>query len=516
MGAIMNVDYQNCFILIFICLLSLLCCYSLFFKKPKVGFRLPPCPPSLPIIGHLHLFLSLLIHKSLQKLSSKYGPMLYLRVFNVPIVLVSSSSIAYEIFRSQDVNVSSRNFPTNEGFLIFSSLGIFTAPYGDQWKFMKKLVVTKLLGPQALERSQGVRAKELEGFYLNLLDKAMQKESVDIVEEVMKLVNNSICKIIMGKIFSEEDGEAECIRGLVTKSDALTKKLFLAAILRKPLKKLGISLFEKELMDVSHKFDEVLEKILVEYEETVLEEDHQGSDMMDVLLEACGDENAEYKITRNHIKSLFVDLFIAATDSSTYTIQWIMGEIMNNSYILEKLREEIDSVVGKTRLIQETDLPNLPYLQATVKEGIRLHPPAPLLVRTFQEGCEIGGFYIPEKTKLIVNGYAIMRDPANWEDPLVFKPERFLDSSRSNQKEELLKFISFGSGRRGCPGVNLAYVSVGTAIGVMVQCFDWKIKGDKVNMDEAAGKITLTMAHPLKCTLVPRNHVPFNFNCADS
>jgi hypothetical protein len=101
------------------------------------------------------------MHRSLQKLSSKYGPLLYLHVFNVPILLVSSPSIAYEIFRTQDVNVSSRDFPTNEGSLLFGSFGFGTAPYGEYWKFMKKLIVTKFLGPQALERSQKVRAEEL-------------------------------------------------------------------------------------------------------------------------------------------------------------------------------------------------------------------------------------------------------------------------------------------------------------------------------------------------------------------
>jgi len=185
-----------------------------------------------------------------------------------------------------------------------------------------------------------------------------------------------------------------------------------------------------------------------------------------------------------------------------------MAEIINNPNILKRLREEIDSVVGKTRLIQETDLPKLPYLQAVVKEGLRLHPPLPLFVRTFQEGCKIGGFYVPEKTTLIGNAYVMMRDPSVWEDPEEFKPERFLSSSRSEQEEErreqALKYIPFGSGRRGCPGSSLGYIFVGTAVGMMVQCFDWSIKGDKVQMDEAGG-LNLSMAHSLKCTPVPRN-----------
>ncbi|XP_020887921.1 cytochrome P450 705A5 [Arabidopsis lyrata subsp. lyrata] len=486
------IEYQNYFIFVLLCFFSLLF-YPLFFKKPKDsqgGFDLPPSPPSLPIIGHLHLLLSTLTHKSLQKLSSKYGPFLHLRIFNVPVIFVSSASVAYEIFRAHDVNISFRGNPPVKESLLVGSSGFFTAPYGNYWKFMKKLMVTKLLGPQALQRSRGIRADELERFYKHLLDKARKNESIEIGKEAMKLINNSICKMFMGRSCSEENGEAERVRGLVTESTALTKKIFMANMLHRHLKKLGISLFKKEIMGVSCRFNEVLERILEEYEEK--------------LGAAYRDKNAECKITRNHIKSLFVDLVVAGTDTSRHATQWTMAEIINKPAILDKLREEIDSVVGRTRLVQETDLPSLPYLQAIVKEGLRLHPPGPLFARTAREGCRVGGFYVPQNTPLVVNAYAMMRDPDTWEEPNEFKPERFLGSGKEEEREHGLKYIPFGSGRRGCPGVNLAYILVGTAIGVMVQCFDWKIKGDKVNMEEARGALVLTMAHPLKCIPVAR------------
>ncbi|KAG7632021.1 Cytochrome P450 superfamily [Arabidopsis suecica] len=510
MAAMITVDFQNSFAFILFCLFSLLC-YSLFFRKAKgsrAGRDLPPSPPSFPVIGHLHLLLSVLVHKSFQKISSKYGPLLLLRIFHVPIVLTSSASVAYEIFRAQDVNVSSRGHPPVEESLWFGSSSFFFAPYGDYFKFMRKLIATKLLGPQALDRSRKIRADELDRFYRNLLDKAMKKESVEIGEEAAKLNNNIICKMIMGRSCSEKNGEAERVRGLVIESLALSPKIFLGMIFHKPLKKLGISLFQKDIKSVSPKFDELLEKFLVEHEEKMEEDHYKANDMMDLLLEAYGDENAEYKITRNHIKSLFVELLVAGTDTSALATQWTMAELINNPTILERLREEIESVVGNTRLIQETDLSNLPYLQSVVKEGLRLHPPASISVRMSQERCELGGFYIPEKTLLVVNTYAIMRDPNFWEDPEEFKPERFITSSRSEQedeiREEVLKYIPFSAGRRGCPGSNLAYVSLGIAIGVMVQCFDWRIKGEKVNMSETAGTIMLAMAQPLKCTPVPR------------
>nr|QWK52340.1 cytochrome P450 705A18-2 [Isatis tinctoria] len=513
MAAIIFVDFQNWFILILLCFFSLLC-YSLFFKKPNDsrGCDLPPSPPALPIIGHLHLLLSALTHKSLQKLSSKYGPLLHVRIFNVPIILVSSASVAYEIFKSHDVNVSTRGLAAIDESLVFGSSGIVNAPYGDYWKFMKKLIANMLLRPQSLERSRGIRAEELQRFYSSLLEKARKNESVEISKEAMKLINNTLCRMSMGRSFSEENGEAEKVRSLVDESYALTKKMFLASLLRRPLKFFRIPLFKKEIMSVSDRFGELLERILVEHKEKLDEKD-QGKDMMDVLLTAYGDENAEYKITRNHIKSFFVELFVGGTDTSVQTTQWTMAEIINNPEVLERLREEIDSVVGKSRLVQETDIPNLPYLQAVVKEGLRLHPPGPLLVRTFQERCEIKGLYIPEKTTLVINAYAVMRDPDSWEDPDEFKPERFLSPSRSAQedeKEQTLKYLPFGSGRRGCPGGNLAHIFVGTAIGVMVQCFDWKIEGVKVNMEETFEGMNLSMVHPLKCVPVPRSQ-PFYF-----
>ncbi|XP_010468313.1 PREDICTED: cytochrome P450 705A5-like [Camelina sativa] len=500
-----TLEFQNCFIFILLlCLFPLLCYYN-FFKKPS-GFNLPPSPPSLPIIGHLHLLLSALLHRSLLKLSSKYGPILYLHVFSFHVVLVSSASVAYEIFRTHDVNNSYRGFTPTDDSLFAGSFSFISAPYGDYWKFMKKVLVTNLLGPQAHERSRGIRADELERFYMNLFDKAMKKERVEISKETLTLTNYSISKMIMGRSCSEERFKA-----LVTELDILTKKLFFANMLRAGFKKLVASLFRKETMVVSDRFNKLLERILVEHEKK-LDEHHQGADLMDALLVAHRNEKAKHKITRNHIKSVIADLLFAGTDNSVKTTQWAMGEIINNPNVLERLRGEIDYVVGKTRLIQETDLPNLPYLQAVVKETIRLHPPGPFFVRLSKEGFNIRGFYVPEETSLVVNAYAVMRDPETWEDPLVFKPERFLASrteKEEERREKAIKYIPFGSGRRSCPGENLAYVIVGTAIGVMVQGFEWRIKDEKkINMEEAVVGLSLTMAHPLKITPVSRTSNP--------
>ncbi|CAN7097637.1 unnamed protein product [Brassica rapa subsp. narinosa] len=504
--AAITVDFQLCFIFTFLWLLTRFCLSAFFFKKQK-DYDLPPSPPSLPVIGHLHHLLSVPTHKSFHKVSSKYGPLLHLRAFNIPIVLVSSGSMAHEVLSTNGLNFVTRDreVPIMEKSLLFGSFGFVSAPYGDYWKFMKKLLVTKLLGSHSLERTRLIRGEELKTFRAMLFDKAAKSEAVDVGEEMMKLTNNTICRMIMGRKCSEENGEAEQIRSLVTESLGLVRKFLIASTVGRLLKKVGISLFEKEIMEVSERYDELLEKIIKEHEDNPNQKEDR--DMVDVLLEVCADDNAEFKISRNQIKALFVELLLGGTDTSAQTTQWIMAELINHPEILKTLREEIESVVGKTRLVQETDLSNLPYLQAVVKEGLRLHPHSPILVRNATEGCKIGEFYIPQNTTMIINSYAVMRDPDSWEEPDEFQPERFMVSP-SKGKEEMreqlaLNYIPFGSGRRGCPGTNLGYIFIGVAVGTMVQCFDWSVNGNKVNMEET-GDMTLRMAHPLKCTLVAR------------
>ncbi|KFK35937.1 hypothetical protein AALP_AA4G056600 [Arabis alpina] len=509
--AAITVDFKLCIILILLLVFSLQCLSPFFFRKPKESqckdCDLPPSPPSFAIIGHLHLLLSVPCHRSFQKLSSKYGPLLLLRAFNTPIVLVSSGSMAYEVFRTHDLNFATRDceIPVMEKSIIFGSFGFVSAPYGDYLRFMKKLLVTNLLGAHSMERTRLIRGEELKNFCAILLNKAAKNESVDVGKEIMKLTNNSICRMIMGRKCSEESGEADQVRGLVAESLSLARKFLIASTVGRLLKKFGISLFEKEIMEVSQRFDKLLEKIIKEHEESPNKKEDR--DMMDVLLEVCADENADYKITRNQIKGLFLELLLGGTDTSAQTTQWIMAELINHPEILKTLRDEIESVVGETRLIQETDLSNLPYLQAVVKEGLRLHPPSPILVRNAAEGCKIGGFYIPQNTTLLINTYAVMKDSNSWEDPDEFQPERFIVSPSKGQDDEKeylsLNYLPFGSGRRGCPGANLSYIFVEVAVGIMVQCFDWKISGEKVNMEET-GDLTLSMAHPLKCTPVAR------------
>lgn len=206
-------------------------------------------------------------------------------------------------------------------------------------------------------------------------------------------------------------------------------------------------------------------------------------------------------------------MFGAGTETSAYTIEWALAELINHPDIMGKARQEIDSVVGKRRLVEESDIPNLPYVQSIIKETMRLHPTGPLIVRQSTEDCNIDGYYIPASTTVFVNVWAIGRDPNYWKNPLEFQPERFLNEeglSPLDLKGQHFELLSFGAGRRSCPGASLALQIIHTTLAGMIQCFEWKVGeegNETVDMEEGPG-MALPRAHPLLCTPVARLH-PF-------
>lgn len=203
---------------------------------------------------------------------------------------------------------------------------------------------------------------------------------------------------------------------------------------------------------------------------------------------------------------------MGGTGTSTEVSQWAMAELLNHPKIFNKLRNEINSVVGTTRLVGEDDLPNLPYLQAVVKEALRLYPAVPIAMRACRQDCTINGFDIPKNTMVAVNLFDIMRDPKIWQNPNEFDPERFTGDVRYEIKgQQSFDFVPFGGGRRACPGSTLAFSFISNVIAAMVQCFDWKVIGRDNNGDgrsivdmEIGAAFTLPMANPLLCVPIVR------------
>jgi len=204
-------------------------------------------------------------------------------------------------------------------------------------------------------------------------------------------------------------------------------------------------------------------------------------------------------------------MFIAGTNGPASVLEWSLAELVRNPHVLKKAREEIDSVVGKERVVKESDIPNLPYLQAVVKETLRMHPPTPIFAREAMRTCQVDGYDIPAHSTILISTWAIGRDPNYWDNALEYNPDRFLVSDEVGKgkidvRGQYYQLLPFGSGRRSCPGASLALLVMQATLASLIQCFDWVVNDGKshdIDMTEE-GRVTVFLKKPLTCKPVPR------------
>lgn len=171
------------------------------------------------------------------------------------------------------------------------------------------------------------------------------------------------------------------------------------------------------------------------------------------------------------VKAILLELLVAATDSTTALVEWAMAEMLcHPETILQRLKAELNATTEAGQQVEERHLSRLPYLEAVLKESLRMHPPISTLLPHFsKKDTEVAGYCVPGNTILIVNAWAIGRDPRVWKDAHTFKPERFLQDGRESNYE----LLTFGKGRRSCPGQNLALVMASLAVANLVHNFEW-------------------------------------------
>lgn len=196
-------------------------------------------------------------------------------------------------------------------------------------------------------------------------------------------------------------------------------------------------------------------------------------------------------------------MFLAGSETTSSSTEWAMVELLSHPAAMTAVRDELARVVGEGNKFEEAHIDNLPYLQAVMKETLRLHPPIPFLVprRAIRE-VEFMGYRIPENTQLFVNTWAIGRDPQCWEEPSAFKPERFL-GSRRDYKGQNFELIPFGAGRRICAGIPLAHRMLHLVLGTLLHEFEWGVDevGRKAMMDERERMgVTVRKLVPLMAT----------------
>ncbi|XP_051134577.1 cytochrome P450 93B2-like [Andrographis paniculata] len=468
----------------------------------------PPGPLGLPVIGHLHL-LGPRLHQTFHDLSLKYGPFMQLYLGSMPCPVVSTPDLVRDFLKTHELNFSNRKRSTAIEIVTYNSSFAFS-PYAPYWKYINKLCMYELLGTRNIAHFQPVRDLEVRAFVENLAKKGGGDAVVNVTDELMKVTSNVISSMMLSLRAAEDDGDADAARTVVREVTQIFGEFNVSDMLW-IFKGFDFQGIRRRAEDIRRRYDSLLERIISSREE----ERRAGGgtagteprDFLDMLLDVR-DGKSDVEFTRDHLKALVLDFFTAATDTTALTSEWAIAELINNPNVLKKAQEEIDRVIGQGRLVNELDAPNLPYLQAIIKETLRLHPPIPLLSRKSVEDCEIRGYKIPANSLLFVNIWSIGRNPKYWENPLAFRPDRFFEKGNESIdiKGQHFELLPFGTGRRGCPGMVMAIQELISIIGNMIQCFDWKLPDGVVgplDMSERPG-LTAPRANELLCRVVPR------------
>ncbi|XP_049365494.1 geraniol 8-hydroxylase-like [Solanum verrucosum] len=483
-----------------------------FYNKKKI--LLPPGPFSLPFIGNLH---NLILggdqpHTSFWRLAHKYGPIMTLKLGQKTTIVISSSLVAKEAFIKQDLALSSKidkDALHAHGHNQFSV--IFLPASSSRRKYLRKLLHSSIFSPNRLDASQHLRARKIEEFIAYCRQCSQYGTPVDIGQ----VASDTLVNIWSNTIFSEDlvDIYADPVKKfkhviryityLIGKLNMVDYFPLLKGIDPQRINKNSFTTYEKLLRIFRGFIDQRLEQRNIST--TV----RSTNDFLDVLLniseeEKKGDVNA-ILMDRNQIQHLCLDIFVSGSDSSSAVLEWAMLELMKNPETMKRAKAELAQVVGdENKTIEEKDVGRLPYLQCIVKETLRIHPPSSLLTRKAEQDVELCGYFVPKGSQVLVNVWAIGRDPDIWEDPLAFKPERFWDSINLDFHDNNFELIPFGVGRRMCVGLPLAIRAIPAMLGSLLNSFDWTLEENIApkDLEEKFGLI-LAKSRPLRLVPIP-------------
>ncbi|KAE8100589.1 hypothetical protein FH972_018475 [Carpinus fangiana] len=392
-------------------------------SKGKIA---PEAAGGWPLIGHLRLLggSDQLPHIALGALAEKYGPAFTIRIGVHPALVISSWELAKECFTINDVALSSRPKLAGTKHLGYNHVMFGFCPYSSYWREMRKITCSELLSNRRLELLKDVQASEMKTSLKQLYKLQAGGVSVEMKQWFGDLTLNVVLRVVAGKRYSGNDEDARRCQKAFREFSQLMGQF----VVGDAIPYLGWSTGRGELSG----------------------EAKGQQNLMDVMLSILDSADLSGFDPDTVNKATCLNMISGGTDANMVTLTWALSALLNNRHALRKAQEELDIHVGKERLVNEKDINKLLYLQAIVKEALRLYPPGPLSgPRESIEDCTIGGYYVPKGT----------RHPLVWSDPLEFKPERFLTTHKNiDVKGQNFELIPFGSGRRACPAA-LGYLS---------------------------------------------------------
>nr|GMC98885.1 cytochrome P450 CYP736A12-like [Ipomoea batatas] len=464
----------------------------------KKGKKLPPGPRGLPILGHFHL-VGKNPHQDLHKLAKTYGPIMHLRFGLVHNIIASTPEAAKQFLKTHDLNFATRPPSEAAKYISNGQKGLSFGQYGPYWRNVRKLCTLEFLSNLKINSYQSMRREELCLLVESFKQASQNREAVDLSVKVSSLSANMSCRMVFGKKYEDKDLGEKGFKAVIQEAVKITALPNLGDYFPL-LGKLDVQGLTKRMKNVGQLFDEFLEKIINEHEQATSEGNTETTkDFVDTMLEIMKSGESPVQFTREHVKSVMLDILVTSMDTSSTVIEWTMSELFRHPEIMKKVRDEVAEKVGYDRMVEEADLDGLEYLEMVVKESLRLHPVVPLLLpHIAMDDSIVDGFHIPKNTRIMVNVWAIGRDPNVWSNPEKFIPERF-SKSRVEYRGRNFELIPFGSGRRSCPGLQLGITVVQLVVAQLVHCFDWtlpnKMLPEDLDMTESFGLVISREKH---------------------
>ncbi|KAI6692019.1 hypothetical protein NL676_019729 [Syzygium grande] len=462
-------------------------------------------PLGLPIFGSLLALRrrDCLPHRALAAAAARTPAGAQLMAFSLgstPAVVSSDPRTAREILASP--GFADRPFKSSARTLMFER-AIGFAPAGAYWRLLRRVAASHLFAPRRVSAHGPARLLDCSAMVRRIAAEQKARGFVALRDHLQLASLNSIMGTVFGKRY-DAGRDAEELEGL-------------RSMVREGFELLGAFNWSDYVPWLSYVYDpfrvdercarlvprvkRFVRGIIAEHRQKNNEGNNDVSsdeaDFVDVLLSLDGD----VKLNEDDMVAVLWEMIFRGTDTTALLTEWIMAELVLHPRAQETLRKELADAVSRVggRGLTDADLARLPYLQAVVKEGLRMHPPGPLLSWARLSTSDVhlsNGMVIPAGTTAMVNMWAITHDPSEWEEPDVFRPERFLDLEVDVRGRDL-RLAPFGSGRRVCPGKNLGLATVNMWVAELVRRFEWaEHAAHPVDLSEVL-KLSCEMKHPL-------------------
>ncbi|XP_022764876.1 trans-cinnamate 4-monooxygenase-like [Durio zibethinus] len=480
-------------------------------KLRSKRFKLPPGPLPVPVFGNWLQVGDDLNHRNLTDLAKKFGDIFLLRMGQRNLVVVSSPELAKEVLHTQGVEFGSRT--RNVVFDIFTGKGqdmVFTV-YGEHWRKMRRIMTVPFFTNKVVQQYRYGWEDEVARVVDDVRKNPQAaKNGIVLRRRLQLMMYNNMYRIMFDRRFeSEDDPLFVKLKALNGERSRLAQSFdynygdfipilrpFLRGYLKlcKEVKEMRLQLFKDYFLEERKKLasttrsDNNALKCAIDH---ILDAQHKG------------------EINEDNVLYIVENINVAAIETTLWSIEWGIAELVNHPEIQKKLRNEMDTVLGPGVPVTEPDTYKLPYLQAVIKETLRLRMAIPLLVPHMNlHDAKLGGYDIPAESKILVNAWWLANNPAQWKNPEEFRPERFFEEeSKVEANGNDFRYLPFGVGRRSCPGIILALPILGITLGRLVQNFELLPPPgqSKIDTSEKGGQFSL---HILKhSTIVAKPRV---------